>query len=166
MVPQQQNARLHLSLVAQFSEPPYADPHVRWCGGRGVSRLLPIPIILREVLLCSRSGRSGRSALSCGSGFFLHVFLTLRLAITFFGFFAFFSLLAFFVTLFRRFNVFLLNSRSSSVCSRGSSVSGENNGGEGQRNKSGGDSGQYLFLIWCCLHFACFGICSKFKKFH
>ena len=99
-----------------------------------------------------------------GSGFFLLVFLTLRLAIAFFGFFAFFSLLAFFVTLFRRFSVFFLNSRCISVCSRGSSISGENNGREGQRNKSGGDSGQDLF-IWCYLHFACFGICSKFMNF-
>src|SRR6266513_6233040 len=29
---------------AQVTEPPYADPHVRWCGRGGAARLPPIPI--------------------------------------------------------------------------------------------------------------------------
>src|SRR6266481_4413164 len=29
---------------AQVMEPPYADPHVRWCGRGGAVRLPPIPI--------------------------------------------------------------------------------------------------------------------------
>ena len=29
---------------AQVTEPPYADPHVRWCGRGGAVRLPPIPI--------------------------------------------------------------------------------------------------------------------------
>ena len=29
---------------AQVAEPPYADPHVRWCGRGGAARLPPIPI--------------------------------------------------------------------------------------------------------------------------
>jgi len=31
-------------LPAQVTEPPYADPHVRWCGRGGAARLPPIPI--------------------------------------------------------------------------------------------------------------------------
>src|SRR5438270_3092651 len=30
---------------AQVAEPPYADPHVRWCGRGGAARLPPIPIL-------------------------------------------------------------------------------------------------------------------------
>src|SRR5438093_10436532 len=30
---------------AQVTEPPYADPHVRWCGRGGAARLPPIPIL-------------------------------------------------------------------------------------------------------------------------
>ena len=30
--------------IAQPAEPPYADPHVRWCGRGGAARLPPIPI--------------------------------------------------------------------------------------------------------------------------
>src|SRR5512145_1541527 len=38
---------------AQVTEPPYADPHVRWCGRGGAARLPPIPI-RRRGLLSSR----------------------------------------------------------------------------------------------------------------
>jgi hypothetical protein len=31
--------------LAQVTEPPYADPHVRWCGRGGAARLPPIPIM-------------------------------------------------------------------------------------------------------------------------
>ena len=31
--------------LAQVAEPPYADPHVRWCGRGGAARLPPIPIV-------------------------------------------------------------------------------------------------------------------------
>src|SRR5437667_856926 len=34
-------------LPAQVTEPPYADPHVRWCGRGGAARLPPIPITPR-----------------------------------------------------------------------------------------------------------------------
>src|SRR6266576_5373934 len=32
---------------AQVTEPPYADPHVRWCGRGRAARLPPIPILAR-----------------------------------------------------------------------------------------------------------------------
>ena len=30
---------------AQLTEPPYADPHVRWCGRGGEVTLPPMPIV-------------------------------------------------------------------------------------------------------------------------
>jgi len=37
--------------IAQSTEPPYADPHVRWCGRGGELTLPPIPIPSRIPLL-------------------------------------------------------------------------------------------------------------------
>src|SRR5436309_13760978 len=41
---------------AQVTEPPYADPHVRWCGRGGAVRLPPIPIVKQFELFCSDDG--------------------------------------------------------------------------------------------------------------
>jgi hypothetical protein len=37
--------------LAQVAEPPYADPHVRWCGRGGAVRLPPIPIARATIAL-------------------------------------------------------------------------------------------------------------------
>ena len=41
--------RLATSHLAQPAEPPYADPHVRWCGRGGRATVPPIPIGCRSV---------------------------------------------------------------------------------------------------------------------
>src|SRR6185437_11690308 len=47
-----------VSGIAQLSEPPYADPHVRWCGRGGEVTLPPMPIFATKlrVPIPSRSG--------------------------------------------------------------------------------------------------------------
>jgi hypothetical protein len=42
--------------IAQSAEPPYADPHVRWCGRGGAAKLPPIPIQGDGVAASRRSG--------------------------------------------------------------------------------------------------------------
>ena len=38
------DSKIDCAPIAQLAEPPYADPHVRWCGRGGAARLPPIPI--------------------------------------------------------------------------------------------------------------------------
>jgi hypothetical protein len=38
------NSEIDCQPLAQSAEPPYADPHVRWCGRGGAARLPPVPI--------------------------------------------------------------------------------------------------------------------------
>jgi hypothetical protein len=38
--------------IAQSAEPPYADPHVRWCGRGGAAKLPPIPILILASQQC------------------------------------------------------------------------------------------------------------------
>jgi len=42
---------------AQFTEPPYADPHVRWCGRGEWATTPPMPISLGVFLVRCESGR-------------------------------------------------------------------------------------------------------------
>jgi hypothetical protein len=38
------DSEIDCRVIAQPAEPPYSDPHVRWCGRGGEARLPPIPI--------------------------------------------------------------------------------------------------------------------------
>ena len=44
--------------IAQPAEPPYADPHVLWCGRGGAASLPPIPIVLWRLYFRRNSKRS------------------------------------------------------------------------------------------------------------